>query len=108
MTEETTTPIEEVTVDEPQAERSTSETAFIIVKEWDGGWRVVTDLSSTFTVARDADRADVKFGTGELSRFIERDEMSNMVVAKLSQGNKPESQATADSMRQALQDRNLM
>jgi hypothetical protein len=100
---EATTPEQEV-----QSERPTSETAFIIVKEWDGGWRVITDLSSTFSVARDADKADVKFGTGELSRFIEKDELSNMVIAKLAEANKPESQATTAAMRQALQDRNLM
>jgi hypothetical protein len=88
--------------------RPDAETAFIIVKDWDGGWRVITDLSIAFSVGRDANRGDVKYGLGELSRFIEKDELVNMLLTKLSEGNKAESQVTSEAMRQALQDRNLM
>jgi hypothetical protein len=95
----------EVPREEP---RPDSETAFIIVKDWDGGWRVITDLSIAFSVGRDANRGDVKYGLGELSRFIEKDELVNMLIAKIASTNKPESQVTSEAMRQALQDRNLM
>lgn len=91
-----------------EEERPDSETAFIITKEWNGGWRVITDMSSAFTIARDADRADVKLGINELNRFLTNDELVHMILNKLSEANKPESQATAEAMRQALHDRNLM
>ena len=103
MTDETTN---EAPVVEEQ--RPDSETAFIIVREWNGGWRVITDMSSAFSIARDADRSDVKTGISDLNRFLNNDELANMVASKLSAANRPESQATAEAMRQALHDRNLM
>lgn len=89
-------------------QQPTSETAFIIVREFDGGWRVITDMSAAFVIARDASRADVKLGISELNRFLNNDELVNMLLSKLSEGNRPESQVTSEAMRQALQDRNLM
>lgn len=101
---------EEPTIDDFVTEeaRPDSETAFIIAREWNGGWRVITDLSSAFSIARDASRADVKLGISELNRFLNNDELVNMIVTKLSEGNKSSSQVTSEAMRQALQDRNLM
>jgi hemerythrin superfamily protein len=102
--EEIATEVENLDQEQPP----TSDTAFIIVREFDGGWRVITDMTVAFTIARDASRADVKLGISELNRFLNNDELVNMLLTKLSEGNRPESQVTSEAMRQALQDRNLL
>jgi hypothetical protein len=106
VTEETPQVEPEFTINEEP--KPDSDTAFIIVREWDGGWRVITDMSSAFTIARDADRSDVRLGISQLNRFLDNDELVNMILSKLSQSNKPSSQVTSEAVRQALHDRNLM
>jgi hypothetical protein len=69
-------------VPQPQ-EQPDAETAFIIVKELDGSFRATTDLASSFLVARDANRADIRQACRELSEAIAQDELAERVAARL-------------------------
>lgn len=87
-----------------EAQEISAETAFIIVKELDGTFRATTDLTSAFTVARDADRLDIKSGCHEIHQVIAQEELAERIAVKL-QKDTPQTQAL---IRKALEDRDIL
>jgi len=86
-------------------DRADAQTAFIMVKEWDGTWRAVVELDKVFTVDRLASRTDIRTGTKEMTDFLAEDDLSNLIVSKLSESRKTDSERTAEAVRHALQER---
>lgn len=89
-------------------ERSDAETAFIVVKHWDGSWSTNTDLTQTFTVDRPAYRHDVKTGCREMYDFLSDDDTASLILSKFLEHSKPDSQRTADAIRHALTEREIL
>lgn len=101
--EETTEQLEQTANVKPDAE-----TAFILVKEWDGGWRVLTYMANTFTIEREALRHDVKTGCREMYDFLTQDDIATLVSSKLSAPTPTDSQRTSESIRHALTERDML
>lgn len=89
-------------------ERADAETAFIVVKQWDGGWSVNTDLTQVFTIDRPAYRHDVKTGCREMYDFLADDDLAGLIFNKLSDLNKSDSQRTTEAIRHALTEREIL
>lgn len=86
------------------SEDISAETAFIIIKELDGSYRATTDLTSAFTVARDADRLDIKVGCQEIHQTIAQDDLADRIAFRI-QKDTPDTQAL---IRKALEDRDIL
>ena len=61
------------------------ETAFIMIKEADGSWRVATDLTATFEVAGIATRQDIRIGCQEIARVIDQQDQAALTIQLLSE-----------------------
>lgn len=85
-----------------------AETAFILVKQWDGSWSVLTDMSHTFTIDREAFRHDVKTGCREMYEFLADDDLATHLASKLSSLNQSDSQRTSEAIRHALTERDIL
>lgn len=92
-------------MDEVKAE---AETAFFIIKEWDGSWKAITDIPEDFTIQRAAFRHDVKTGCREIYELLAEDDLANTLASKILESNMPDSQRTAQAIRHALADREIL
>lgn len=93
---------------ESVAEKAHAETAFILLKQWDGSWTVLTDLSNTFTVDHEAYRHEVKTGCREMYEFLADEDLASHLVSKLSAHNMTDSQRTSEAIRHALTEREIL
>lgn len=89
-------------------ERADTETAFILAKQWDGSWLVITDMSQTFTIERESQRHDVKTGCREMYEFLADEDLATHIVNKLSSANRSDSQRTSEAIRHALTEREIL
>jgi hypothetical protein len=85
-----------------------AETAFILVKQWDGSWTVLTDMSNAFTIDREAYRHDVKTGCREMYEFLADEDLASHLASKLSHQNQTDSQRTSEAIRHALTERDIL
>jgi predicted RNase H-related nuclease YkuK (DUF458 family) len=85
-----------------------AETAFFIVKELDGSWKAMTDIPEAFTIQREAFRHDVKTGCREIYELLAEDDLANSISSKILESNTPDSQRTAQAIRHALADREIL
>jgi hypothetical protein len=88
--------------------KAEAETAFLIIKEWDGSWRATTQVSEHLTVQREAFRHDVKSGAREIYELLAEDDLANTLANKISENNVSDSQRTAQAIRHALADRDIL
>lgn len=88
--------------------KAEAETAFILVKQWDGSWTVLTDMSNAFTIDREAFRHDVKTGCREMYEFLADDDLAIHLASKLSAQSKTDSQRTSEAIRHALTEREIL
>jgi hypothetical protein len=71
-----------------------AETVFFVVKNTDGSFRALTDVSTKIKLARPANLNDIRFGCGELVRAIDARQTADTVVALLASAiKKQEPQA---------------
>lgn len=101
---------EEVTTEPTEALETPAdaETAFILIKGKDGTWKATVDVSSTFTIERTANRADVKTGTREINEFLSEDDIARSVASRISAQNQTDTQRATEGVRQALSDRDIL
>jgi hypothetical protein len=81
--EESTTQ-DEAKEDEPQK----VETLFFVVKDLNGTFRVITDVSKKLEIQRQASLLDIRNAARDISAAISTRETAEMVVAFLNQANK--------------------
>ena len=84
------------------------ETAFIVVKTLSGDYVATADLASVFTVARVANRQDIKRACNELASKLTEMDIAAAVVAQIAQKESEDSQSTTTAIRQALSNRDLI
>jgi len=89
-------------------EKADVETAFILVKHWDGTWSVSTDMAQSFTIDRESFRHDVKTGCREMYDFLSDDDLATHLASKLSHLNRSDSQRTSEAIRHALTEREIL
>lgn len=100
--EATVTP--EAPVEAP-AEKAGAETAFLMIKDWDGTWKATTDVSMALTIERRANRNDVKTASRDIYNFLDNVDLATIVASKISSQNVSDTERAAQSVRQALSDR---
>lgn len=96
---------ENVEPQEDAQEKATAETAFLMIKDWDGSWKATTDVSMSFTIERQAGRNDVKHACRDIHEFLANVDLASVVVSKISAQNMTDTERAAQSVRQALSDR---
>lgn len=95
-------------MEEKEIVKADTETAFILAKQWDGSWLVMTDMSQTFTIERESRRSDVKTGCREMYEFLADEDLATHIVNKLSAANQSDSQRTSEAIRHALTEREIL
>jgi hypothetical protein len=89
----------------PELEKPAADTAFLMIKDWDGTWKATTDVSMALTIERRANRTDVKTACHEIHAFLENVDLATIIASKLSAPNVSDTERAAQSVRQALSDR---
>lgn len=84
------------------------ETAFIIIKGFDGTYHAISELGSAFTVERTANRADMHRACQELLGMMDAERVADAVLAKMGQNDPENSQRKVDAIRQSLVNRNIL
>ena len=85
-----------------------AETAFLVVKEFDGSWSATANINAPLIITRPALRADIKAGSREVSDFLVEDDLANTLLGKIQQNNISDSSQRATEIRNALSDRNIL
>ena len=93
---------------EGETVKASAETAFVIIKDWDGSWRATAQVASDLTISREAFRHDVKSGCREIYELLAEDDLANTLAAKISESTATDSQRTAQAIRHALADRDIL
>ena len=81
---EESTPQDEVKEDGSQK----VETLFFVVKDLNGTFRVITDVSKKFEIQRQASLLDIRSAAKDIASAISTRETAEMVVSLLNQANK--------------------
>lgn len=89
-------------------EQPDAETAFIMVKQLNGVWKATTDLTTALLVGRTANRNDIKTATRDIHSFLTDDDLANMIVSKIIETNKTDTERATQGVRQALSDRDIL
>lgn len=90
---------------EAPVEKAGAETAFLMIKDWDGTWKATTDVSLALTIERRANRTDVKTACRDIHDFLDHVDLATIVASKISAQNMSDTERAAQSVRQALSDR---
>ena len=77
-------------------------TAFLMIKEDDGSWRVTTDLTGSFTIDYLATRQDIRIGCQEIASTVNQQDLALMVASLLKENSQQDSQRVSASMRDAI------
>jgi hypothetical protein len=75
-----------------EPEVPTYPTAFLMLKEQDGTWRVTTDLTPSFKVESQATRLDIRIGCQEIASIINQQDIAANVVTLLVQNFSSDTQ----------------
>jgi hypothetical protein len=89
----------------PELAKPDADTAFLVIKDWDGTWKATTDVSMALTIERRANRNDVKTACRDIHGFLENVDLAAIIASKLSAPNVSDTERAAQSVRQALSDR---
>lgn len=89
-------------------EKPDADTAFIVIKKHDGSYVATTRLDVAISVERTATKQDIKYACNDLLDAAFKDEISDIIVDKLTKSTQSESQRTASSIRQALSDKGIL
>jgi len=88
-----------------QPETQSYPTAFLMIKDADGTWRVTTDLATTFDTEYQATRLDIRIGCQEIANIITQQDIAANVVTLLvenfSADNQREPAPTSDDSTKA-------
>lgn len=90
---------------ETESEKPAADTAFLMIKDWDGVWKATTDLSTALIIDRRATRNDVKTGCRDIHEFLNNVDIATVVASKISAQNLTDTERAAQAVRQALSDR---
>jgi hypothetical protein len=86
-------------------ETQTYPTAFLMIKDVDGTWRVTTDLVTPINAEYQATRLDIRIGCQEIANIINQQDIAANVVTLLvenfSADNQRESAPTSDDSTKA-------
>jgi hypothetical protein len=83
-------------------------TAFIIAKREDGSFFATTNLSTELNIKREAETLDIKYGCNDILTLLENHDLANLIVTKLASNSQSESERTASSIRQVLEDKGIL
>lgn len=75
-----------------QPETQSYPTAFLMIKDVDGTWRVTTDLATPLTVETQATRLDIRIGCQEIANIITQQDTAANVVTLLLENFSTDSQ----------------
>lgn len=78
------------------------ETAFVVMLQSDGSWRVQSDLAQPFAVERVITRTEVRQACLQIADAIHQQDTVNLIVSALSQNSSEDSQRVSASVRDAL------
>jgi hypothetical protein len=67
-------------------------TAFLMIKDVDGTWRVTTDLNTQFKADYQATRLDIRIGCQEIANIIHQQDIAANVVTLLVQNFSTDTQ----------------
>ena len=95
-------------VNEQVEQQPDAETAFIMIKQFNGTWKASTDLTTAFFVERSATRADIKGGTRDIYNFLADDDLAGMVASKIIASTATDTERATQGVRQALSDRDIL
>jgi hypothetical protein len=70
-------------------------TAFLMIKDADGTWRVTTDVATPIKAQAQATRLDIRIGCQEIARIIDQQDTAANVVTLLVQNFSTDSQREA-------------
>jgi len=95
-------------VNEQVEQQPDAETAFIMIKQFNGTWRASTDLTTALLVERSSTRADIKGGTRDIYNFLADDDLASMVASKILASTSTDTERATQGVRQALSDRDIL
>jgi hypothetical protein len=84
------------------------ETAFIVVKSFDGTFHATQELGSAFTVERLSTRTDMKQGFRDLLDAMVADDLAQRVFNKINENSSEDSQRKVAAIRQSLVNRDIL
>lgn len=84
------------------------ETAFIVVKSFDGSFHATHELGSEFMVERLANRTDMKQGFRDLLDAMASDDLAQRVFNKIHENSSEDSQRKVAAIRQSLVNRDIL
>lgn len=82
-----------------------AETAFIVVREFDGSYRATADLEQAFIVNRVANLNDIRQASRDLLDKITEDSIAETVANKLAGMRSTDSERATKSIKEALEGR---
>lgn len=85
-----------------QPEMPTFETAFIVLKNENGSWSVMPDLTTPFVAERVTTRLEIQQACQYVTNAIHLQDVSSMVVNMLAQNSSEDSQRVSAAVRDAL------
>lgn len=83
MTEETNLEVVPETTDEAQDDVLQAETVFLVVKDKNGLFRALTDVSTKISADRSASLIDIRNACRDIASSIQTHEIAQVVVANL-------------------------
>jgi hypothetical protein len=69
-----------------------AETAFVVVKNLDGTYRLLDSLSNEIVLSRKASRLDIKLAAGEIYNSISNAETAEAVMSLIARSQQAQSQ----------------
>jgi hypothetical protein len=85
-----------------------AQTAILLVLEHDGSFKAITDLSVELELSRKATRQDIKTGCQEVLDAINRLDLAETIVSKLSNLHASDTEKATSSIREALQHKGIL
>jgi len=83
-------------------------TAFIIIKQNNNDWYATADLSTAITVDREATVDDIKHGCQDIVDSMNQSAIAYQVMALLKPIVEDSDDSVASSIKQALQERDIL
>ncbi len=83
-------------------------TAFIIIKQNNNDWYATADLSTAITVDREATVDDIKHGCQDIVDSMNQNAIAYQVMALLKPIVEDSDDSVASSIKQALQERDIL
>lgn len=91
MTEETSLEVVPESTEAPQDDVLQAETVFLVVKDKNGLFRALTDVSTKISADRTANLIDIRNACRDIASSIQVHETAQVVVAAIMKANEPQS-----------------